>query len=400
MRRPQRASLALSACAGLLCFGAASAQAAPPVACSTAGTLPKTDEAFASAELGFSANFLGTRSSVVVVRSNGNVSFRAGGDGGGLYDFARNDEPLIGPFLADVDTSVGGEVTYGQATVDGLPAFCATWTEVRRHVGVGRLDPELPPPVNTFQVLLVKQGETGDFDIIFNFDKIGWATWPDDPGTTTDDSDNRRAVVGFSAGDRAGGNYNTLRGFDDAPATLTDANTPADATPGAGLIYTSEVFRADGTRVTGLIPGRYTFQIRNPAGGPATGTTTPSAGTPTAPASGAPAPVRRGQLASLGTLRLIGRRTLSLPVACGSSAKGGCTGTVTVRASGVRVGTGRLARVAAGRTGTARIRLTARGRRLVTSGRTITLRASIAIRDRSGRRRTLTKSLRIRASRR
>jgi hypothetical protein len=121
--------------------------------------------------LGFTINFFGTSYSGAYVNNNGNLTF---------------DEPLItytpeplssagltviAPFWADVDTRAGNVTRYGTGTVDGHPAFGATWRDVGYYsFGADKL--------NSFQVILIDRSDigAGAFDIEYNYEQVQWET--------------------------------------------------------------------------------------------------------------------------------------------------------------------------------------------------------------------------------
>ncbi|MDR0432414.1 MAG: hypothetical protein LBH48_03770, partial [Bifidobacteriaceae bacterium] len=74
------------------------------------------------------------------------------------------------PFLADVDLEKGGQISWG-ASPDGS-SVCVQWADVEAAKdGVSG--------TNTFQLLLIDRSsetgrDVGDFDIVYNYDQIGW----------------------------------------------------------------------------------------------------------------------------------------------------------------------------------------------------------------------------------
>jgi hypothetical protein len=221
----------------------------------TANTLAANDDSFTGVNvpIGFTANFYGSPYTQLSVNNNGNVTFDAGLSKFTPFDFTATGNVIIAPFLADVDTrgTGSGLVTYGQTTYGGNAAFCVNWVNVGYYsYGVDKL--------NSFQLLLVKQGTAGNFDIIFNYDKVLWETGRASGGT--DGLGGTSAAVGFANGDG-----------DPAHSYVRDGSY----TNGALL---------NGNATTGLIHGslgttqlgRYIFQVRNapPTGSTLTGTVT------------------------------------------------------------------------------------------------------------------------------
>ncbi len=127
------------------------------------------DSSTGSVDIGFSANFFGTTYSSLYVNNNGNLTFNGSLSTFTPFDLGTTTTPIIAPFFADVDTRGTGTLTYGQGTVGGNNAFGATWN------AVGYWSQNVNP-TNTFQVILIDRSDigTGDFDIEFNYDQIGW----------------------------------------------------------------------------------------------------------------------------------------------------------------------------------------------------------------------------------
>ena len=148
--------------------------AAPVLAGFDATSLPRRDDVVSGPiPLGFAANFFGMTYQSVYVSNNGFVSF-----GAAQMDFSPSGlgsdyagQPVIAPFMADVDTRAAGSgvVQYGTGTYAGYAAFGVTWP----GVGYFQLAADR---VNTFQLLLVERAErgAGDFDILFNYGAIQW----------------------------------------------------------------------------------------------------------------------------------------------------------------------------------------------------------------------------------
>ena len=107
------------------------------------------------------------------MNNNGNITFDSSLPTYTPFPLAAVDREIIAPFFGDVDTRATGSevVRYGYGTVvyEGRAAFCVTWKNVGyydRHAD----------KLNSFQLLLVDRSdrEDGDFDIVFNYDKIEW----------------------------------------------------------------------------------------------------------------------------------------------------------------------------------------------------------------------------------
>jgi hypothetical protein len=211
----------------------------------TTNTLPRNDDGSTGAvPIGFPVDFFGSQTSQLYVNNNGNVTFD-----GALSSYtpagltSAMTTTIIAPFWADVDTRGSGsaEVTYGQTTVGGQPAFCVLWD------GVGYYG-SYYDKLNVFQLLLIASPTgVGDFDIHFNYDQIQWETGDASNGTNGFGGDS--AGAGFTAGTGVAGTYYELPGSRVNGAFL-DSNLTT------GLIH-----RSSGTPVL----GSYRFAVRGGA---------------------------------------------------------------------------------------------------------------------------------------
>jgi len=161
-------------------------------------TLPHNDDnSTGLVDIGFDPNFYGVKYTQLHVNNNGNVTLnREQWDFNPFALTASLNNPIIAPFFADVDTTSGNEVTYGQGTFRTRSAFGVNW------IGVGRYSQQYDK-LNTFQLLLVDRSDVGpgDFDIRFNYGDILWDAVTASGGNS--------AVVGFSNG---AGNYYEVPG--------------------------------------------------------------------------------------------------------------------------------------------------------------------------------------------
>ena len=208
----------------------------------TANTLPPGDDNSSELQpLGFTANFFGRSFDGVYVNQNGNVTFESALGTFTPFDLTSTATPIIAPFFADVDTTPvqSGKATYGQTTVDGRPAFCVNWINVGYYSqGIDKL--------NSFQLLLISQDPlSGDFDIIFNYDRVQWETGNASGGQAG--LGGSSAAVGFSSGDQDPAHLFVQPGSYQNGALL-------DGNPATGLI--------NGSRGTPQL-GRYLFAVRN-----------------------------------------------------------------------------------------------------------------------------------------
>jgi hypothetical protein len=214
----------------------------------TTNTLAANDDSYTgvSVPIGFTANFFGNPYTQLSVNNNGNVTFDVGLYKYTPFDFTITGNVIIAPFLADVDTRGSGSsvVKYGQTTYNGSQAFCVNWVNVGYYSnGVDKL--------NSFQLLLVNQGG-GNFDIIYNYDKIQWETGNASGGSGG--LGGTSAAVGFSNGDGGAAHY-YVRAGSYTNGALLDGNASTGLTHGS--VGTTQL-------------GRYIFQVRNT---PSTGST-------------------------------------------------------------------------------------------------------------------------------
>ncbi|HEV2875056.1 MAG TPA: nidogen-like domain-containing protein [Thermoleophilaceae bacterium] len=204
-----------------------------------ATTLPANDDNSTGAvPLPFTVDFFGDEYTQAYVNNNGNVTFDGPQSTFTPFDFTISGIPMIAPFLADVDTlgSGSGVVTYGNAIVDGRDAFCVNW------VGVGYFSSHTDK-LNSFQLLLVEQDTPGDFDIVFNYDKVQWETG--DASGGSGGFGGTPAAAGWANGD--GEHFDLRPGSFDSMALL-------DSNASTGLVH---------GMLGSTQPGRYVFQVRN-----------------------------------------------------------------------------------------------------------------------------------------
>jgi hypothetical protein len=167
---------------------------------------------------------------------------------------------LIAPFWADVDTRPASNpvfangckaVTYGQGSVDSLSAFGINWS----NVGYFSYKTE---KLNSFQIILIDRsniGNSGDFDVEFNYNEILWETGDHSSNGGINGYGGKVARVGITNGvDRTiellySGEM--LKQLDLIPVGFPDAGTKNYT---SGLIYRKR---------NSSVPGRHVFQFRN-----------------------------------------------------------------------------------------------------------------------------------------
>ncbi len=213
-------------------------------------------------DIGFPVKFFGKDFNTLFVNNNGSVTLGGLEDasGGPLSTFtpfglADTQIPIIAPFFADVDTRGGGSgvVQYGPVEVRlsdifggtsdvRAPAFVVNWINVGYY---NQHDDKL----NSFQLILVdgsldNPDNSGDFAIVFNYDKIQWETGDASEGSNGLGGVSARA--GFSSGSGNPGSFFELRGS-GLNGALLDSNSTT------GLIHNKV------RRQPGIPLGRYEF---------------------------------------------------------------------------------------------------------------------------------------------
>lgn len=210
----------------------------------TENTLTANDDSSTSqVHLPFGVNFYGTSYESLWVNNNGNVTFDQPLSTYTPFGIAGTSAQIIAPFFADVDTRGTGSqpVTYGwgETTYEGHRAFCVSWVNVGYYAGHA-------DKLNSFQLLLVNREDSsspGDFDIVFNYDKVQWETGDASGGVSG--LGGISAAAGFSNGTGREGTSYELSGSLTNGAFLDSSPT--------GLAVTS----TDST-----VPGRHVFRVR------------------------------------------------------------------------------------------------------------------------------------------
>lgn len=204
--------------------------------------LPRNDDGSTGlVNLGFNINFFGFQTSQTYVNNNGNITFDQPLSTFTPFGLTATQRRIIAPFFGDVDTRnpASGITNYGQATINGRPAFLVNWPTVGYFSN--RVD-----KTNDFQLILYSRPDrnAGDFDFEFNYNRIQWETGNASGGT--DGLGGTPARAGFSNGSGQPGTSFEINGSGIAGALL-------DANQVTGLIRQSNI----GT------PGRFLFTVVN-----------------------------------------------------------------------------------------------------------------------------------------
>jgi hypothetical protein len=258
--------------AGVLALGASALQASAIVNNSafTTNSLATTPadgtESAGPISLGFTANFLGTNYTSVYVNSDGTETFSAptGASSSGALSNAIQAE--FAPFLAGIDTSAIGSITYGNGTYKGLASTAQAAFGVDYN-NVGYDDGE-SNKTNSFQVIMESRADiaAGDFDVYFNYNQIKWDTSDSAGGVNglaDSQSPSQPARTGFTDGSGNAGEFYELPGSGTAGA-LIDGGVDALSTGtapsanGANGVNTWTLVN-DGTA------GSYLFEFRGPS---------------------------------------------------------------------------------------------------------------------------------------
>ncbi|MFI5937900.1 nidogen-like domain-containing protein [Actinoplanes sp. NPDC051494] len=236
---------ALSAAVVLTGLGAQPALAESPGAvvnaaeCMANPLAANDDSSTPQVVLPFNVNFYGKTYDKLYVNNNGNVTFDAPLSTFTPFGLTGTRTPIIAPFFADVDTRGGGGTVgygWGNTVYEGKRAFCVTWKSVGYYNN--HSDKQ-----NTFQLLLVQHGTSGDMDIVFNYDSVQWETGDASGGSGGLGGSTARA--GFSNGSGEEGTSYEMRGS-GVPGAFLDAAT-------TGLAKAS----TDSTQT-----GRHIFRLR------------------------------------------------------------------------------------------------------------------------------------------
>ena len=204
---------------------------------------PNDDASTGLVNIGFDANFFGLTFNSLYVNNNGNVTFDSTLSAFTPFDLTSTGRQIIAPFFADVDTrNHGNPVTYGQGTFNGMQAFGVNWIDVDYFASSAT-----HTNLNSFQLVLVERSDiaAGDFDIIFNYDKIQWETGTVSGGNS-DGLGGNSARVGFSNGTGLDGSFFELDG---------------SAINGAFLDGGSNALISN--RLNSDVDGRYVFRARS-----------------------------------------------------------------------------------------------------------------------------------------
>ena len=208
------------------------------------GTL-NTGDAIASTlqPLGFTANFYGRTFTEASVNADGMITLGVPSASFQYRTLRELTQASITPFWSDAYANPN-TVTYGRDTVNGRPAFAATWN------GIIPFPFTANGPQNVFQLVLIDRADTGagNFDFEFNYGAIRWEC----------SNNNRGCVngVGFGqarAGWTSGAGAPTVTAFEidgSAEASLFLDNNPQNI----GLLTRS-------LDAAGIL-GRLVFQVR------------------------------------------------------------------------------------------------------------------------------------------
>jgi hypothetical protein len=257
---------------GILALGASilHASAVVNVPAFTANTLPTTaadgTQSAGPVSLGFTANFLGTNYTQVYVNSDGTETFSGptGASSSGALSGAIQAE--FAPFLAGIDTSASGSITYGTGLYQGLAAsqqaaFGVDYDNVGYDSGHSN-------KTNTFQVIMESRADiaAGDFDVYFNYNQVKWDTSDSAGGVNgvaDTESPSQPVRVGFTDGSGNSGEFYELPGsgiggdlLDGGSLSLVTGLAPSAS--GANGVNTWQLVN-DGT------PGSYLFEFRGPS---------------------------------------------------------------------------------------------------------------------------------------
>ncbi|QQQ80211.1 PxKF domain-containing protein [Saccharothrix sp. 6-C] len=213
--------------------------------------------------LPFGVNFYGQTFESLFVNNNGNVTFDSPLGTYTPFGLASTSRQIIAPFFADVDTRQGNTVRYGwgNTTYQGHRALCVNWADVGYYN-------QHTDKLNSFQLLLVQREDAGvgDFDIVFNYDKVQWETG--DASGGSGGIGGTPAVAGFSNGTGTPGTSYELPGSMVSGAFLDSSPTGLARTSTDSPVVGRHVFRvrAGGAPLTDYVALGDSFQSGEGAG--------------------------------------------------------------------------------------------------------------------------------------
>ena len=205
-------------------------------------TLSRFDDGgFGPVPIGFEIDLFGSRRSTLFVNNNGNVTFDRVVFEYTPFSLLSTQELIIAPFFGDVDTSAAGDpVRFGTGTFQGRRAFGANWVNVDYFISSPNHTRR-----NSFQLLLVERADrgSGDFDIVFNYDRIQW-----------------------EAGEASGG-VGGLGGFSARAGYAIGRGAPGSAFELAGSALNGALVDGGSNALTrgsrgSQVAGRYIFEVR------------------------------------------------------------------------------------------------------------------------------------------
>lgn len=186
-----------SAFTGLVATDASAAAGPLLSGCDDHALEPNDDGSSDEINLPFPITIGGETFATMWVNNNGNVTFDESMSAYTPFGLSGTERAIIAPFFADVDTrgSSSDQVTYswGTATYDGRQVVCVNWVNVGYYSAHD-------DKTNSFQLVLIDRSNVspGDFDIMFNYERIDWET-----GDASDGENGfggTSAAVGFSNG--------------------------------------------------------------------------------------------------------------------------------------------------------------------------------------------------------
>ncbi|KAI4800156.1 hypothetical protein KUCAC02_014979, partial [Chaenocephalus aceratus] len=177
---------------------------------------PKMDDG-SSPEITLSTNFVFFNAPyrIIYINNNGVISFNVQ-----VSQFTPEAFPLsdsrsfIAPLWADVHNGIRGDVYYRETTepeileratqdirryFKKMPAFTATWAFITTWHQVTFYGGSQTTPVNTFQTVLIADGEA--FFTMFNYGEISWSTGTASGGDPLTGLGGTTAQSGFNGGD-------------------------------------------------------------------------------------------------------------------------------------------------------------------------------------------------------
>ena len=172
--------------------------------------------------LPFEINFFGQTFDTFYLNTNGNITFAAPLGTFTPDPFPISNQPMLAPYWADVDTRGTGAINKVWVVSPSSDTLVVTWD----NVGYFSVQTD---KTNSFQLVLRKEGDNGDFNAEFRYQSLEWTTGDASGGDAG--LGGTPAQAGWDAGDQT--NYQTLPGSRTGDVlNLVNTSNVSEQTPG------------------------------------------------------------------------------------------------------------------------------------------------------------------------